>query len=85
VLSEVHAARERSHGYLLETVTIILGTYRDSDDAEHAQARRALGSVDKGAEIIRAVARPPHQHALAEIPDDLDEMDFGDDSGDTIE
>jgi hypothetical protein len=85
--SEVHAARERGHGYLLETVAIILGTYHDADDAEHVRKRAELmAPIDKMAELIRAVARARRTNTpLPEIPDDLEDMDFGDDPGDTMD
>jgi hypothetical protein len=85
--SEVHAARERGHGYLLETMAIILGTYHDDDDAEHVQKRDELmAPIDKMAEIVRAVARARRTNTpLPEMPDDLDDMDFGEALGDTLD
>jgi hypothetical protein len=85
--SEVRAARERGHGYLLETVAIILGTYHDSDDAEHVRKRDALmAPIDKMAAVIRAMARARRNGSpLPELPDDLDDMSPGDDHSDAID
>lgn len=54
----VNAARERGHAYLLEIISIILGTYHDEDEPEHAAAREELlAPIQAHEKTIRAELR----------------------------
>lgn len=73
----VRAARERGHGYLLQTVAIILGTHHDHDNAEHVRKREELmAPIDKMVAVIRSVARARRNGApLPEMPDEIPDVD----------
>jgi hypothetical protein len=82
---DVRAANRRGHGYMSEVVSIILGTYFDSENPAHVTTReKLLAPLIEQIEIVRLTRRArrsPGDDDLSTAPPDTDDQD-GDMDGD---